>query len=191
MAAMSARFGSCCTIRSSGARGRWGERLLVLRGGIVIPGASSWPWPVVRPSGYYRLSISETVDKFIPVLLVGCFLNPVLERAVVVDGDFRYVGKEETQVSHDEVFVVEERTSHSLSVVAACGQHLLCWPVEWTAYCLPNEIELSCGDHVGHTRYVVEHSPDMFVSDAIFTHFRHRSSEDPSDVTVEEDFELV
>jgi hypothetical protein len=86
-------------IRSSGARGRWGERLLVLRGGIVIPGASSWPWPVVRPSGYYRLSISETVDKFIPVLLVGCFLNPVLERAAVVDGDFRYVGKEETQVS--------------------------------------------------------------------------------------------
>ena len=137
------------------------------------------------------MSVGETVDEFIPILLVGCFLDPILERAVVVDGDFRYVGKEETQVSHDEVFVVEERASHSSNVVAACGQHLLCWPVEWTAYCLPNEIELSCGDHVGHTRYVVEHSPDMFVSDAIFTHFRHRNSEDPSDVTVEEDFKLV
>ena len=110
----------------------------------MILGASSWPWPVVRPSGYYRLSISET-------------------RAVVVDGDFWYVGKEETQVSHDEVFVVEERASHSSNVVAACGQHLLCWPVEWTAYCFPGEIELTCGDHVGHVRYVVKHSPDMLV----------------------------
>jgi hypothetical protein len=32
---------------------------------------------------------------------------------------------------------------------------------------------------------------DKFVSDAIFTHFRHRNSEDPLDVTVEEDFKLV
>jgi hypothetical protein len=137
MAAMSARFGSCRTIRSSGARGRWGERLLVLRGGIVIPGALSGSWPFVRLSGYYCLSVGETVDEFIPILLVGCFLDPILERAVVVDGDFRYVGKEETQVSHDEVFVVEERSSHSWNVVTACGQHLLCRSIEWTAYRLP------------------------------------------------------
>ncbi len=148
-------------------------------------------WPFVRPNGYYRLSVCETVDKFIPILLVGCFLNPILDRAVVVDGDFRYVGKEETQVSHDEVFVVEKRSSHSSNVVAACGQHLLCRSVEWTAYRLPYEVELTCSDHVGHTRYVVKHSSDMFVSDAILTHFRHRNSEDPSNVVVEEDFELV
>ncbi len=137
MAAMSARFGSCRMIRSSGARGRWGERLLVLRGGIVIPGGLSGSWPFVRPNGYYRLSVSETVDEFFPILLVGCFLDPILERAVVVNGDFRYVGKEETQVSHYEVFVVEKRSSHSLNVVTACGQHLLCRSVKWTAYCLP------------------------------------------------------
>ena len=191
MAAMSARFGSCRTIRPSGARGRWGKRLLVLRGGIVIPGASSGSWPFVRPNGYYSLSVGETVDKFIPILLVGCFFNPILERAVVVDGDFRYVGKEETQVSHDEVFVVEERASHLSNVVAARSQHLLCWPVEWTTYCLPNEIKLACSYHVGHTRYVIKHSSDMFVLDAILTHFRHRNSEDPSNVAVKEDFELV
>ena len=63
--------------------------------------------------------------------------------------------------------------SHLLNIVAARSQHLLCWPVEWTMYCLPDENKLVCSNHVGHTRYVVKHLPDMFVPDAILTHFHH------------------
>ena len=157
----------------------------------MISGALSWLWPVIRPSGYHCLSISEAVDKFVPVLLVRCFPNPALERAVVVDSDFWYIGKEETQVSHNEVFVVEERMSYSSSVVAVCSQHLLCWPVKWTTYCLPDKVELMGGDHIGHKMYVVKHSPDMFVLNAILTHFCHPHSKNSLNVMMQEDFKLV
>ncbi len=42
--------------------------------------------PIVRPSRYHCLSISKAVNKAVPILLVGCFPNPVLERAVVTSG---------------------------------------------------------------------------------------------------------
>ena len=60
----------------------------MLRGGIMIS-------PIVRPSRYHCLSIGKAVNKAVPILLVGCFPNPVLERAVVIDGDFWYIRKEE------------------------------------------------------------------------------------------------
>ncbi len=69
--------------------------MLVTRGCIMVLGALSWLSPIVRASRYLCLPISEAVYEFVPILLVRCFPNPVLERAIVIDGDFWYIRKEE------------------------------------------------------------------------------------------------
>jgi hypothetical protein len=57
----------------------------------MVPGASSRSWPFVGASRYFCLPVNETSHELVPVLLVGCFSNPILEGAVIVNGDFRYV----------------------------------------------------------------------------------------------------
>ncbi len=64
----------------------------------------------------------------------------MLEGAIFVDGNFRYVGKEEAEIFDDVVVVVKEGTSNSANSVTSCGQHLLRWPVRWSANCFPNEV---------------------------------------------------
>jgi hypothetical protein len=59
----------------------------------MVPGASSRSWPFVRMSRYFCLPVDETSHELVPVLLMGRFLNPILEGAVIVNGDFRYVRK--------------------------------------------------------------------------------------------------
>ena len=49
---------------------------------------------------------SKAVDKLFPVFFVEGFLNPALEGANIVDGDFRNVGEEEMKVLHDVVLGV-------------------------------------------------------------------------------------
>jgi hypothetical protein len=87
----------------------------------------------------------------------------MLEGAVVVDGDFRYVGKEKGEVLHNVVLVVQEGTSNSADIVAAHYQHLLSRTVVWSMYCLAQEVELTCSNHVSDLGYVIEHFPHMFV----------------------------
>jgi hypothetical protein len=69
--------------------------------------------------------VSKAVDKLCPVFFVEGFLNPALEGAKIVDGDFGNVGKEETEVLDDVVIGVKKRTSHWADIVTACRQHLL------------------------------------------------------------------
>ena len=64
----------------------------------------------------------------------------MLEGAIFVNGNFRYVGKEEAEIFDNVVFVVKEGTSNLANSVATCGQHLLCWPVRWSVNCFPNEV---------------------------------------------------
>jgi hypothetical protein len=87
----------------------------------------------------------------------------VLEGALFVDGNFRYVSKEEAETFDNTVFVVKEGMSNLANSVASCGQYLLCWPIRWSADCFPNEDLLAGRDHVANSRYVVEHSPYVFV----------------------------
>ncbi len=122
-------------------KGMWGGRVVGLGGGgIVIAGASSWSRPFIRVDRNGSMSIGQACNQLVPVLFVQCFPYPVLEGAVFVDGNFRYVSKEEAEVFDNEVFVVKEGTSNSANSVAACGQHLLCWPIRWSANNFPKEV---------------------------------------------------
>jgi hypothetical protein len=87
----------------------------------------------------------------------------MLEGAVVIDGDFRYVGKEKAEVLHNAVLVVEDGTSNSVDIVAACCQHLLSRMAVWSMYCLAQEVELMRSYHVSDSEYVIEHFPHIFV----------------------------
>ena len=102
----------------------------------MIPGASLQVGPFVGASKYGCLSVDKAGHKLCPVLLVGRFFNPVLKGAVIIDGNFRHICKQETKILHHKVLVVEKWMSYLLDMTTACSQHLLCWPVGWTTYCL-------------------------------------------------------
>jgi hypothetical protein len=87
----------------------------------------------------------------------------MLEGAIVVDGDFRYVGKEKAEVLHNVVLVVEEGTSNLADIDTARCQHLLSWTVVWSTYRLAQEVELMRSNHVSDSGYVIEHFLHMFV----------------------------
>ncbi len=87
----------------------------------------------------------------------------MLEGAVVVDGDFRYVGKEKAEVLHNVVLVVEEGMSNLVDIVAARCQHLLSRTVMWSTYRLAQEVQLMRSNHVSDSGYAIEHFPHMFI----------------------------
>ena len=119
------------------------------------------------------MPIREACDKLIPVLFMGCFLNPTFERAKRVNCDLGDIRKQKLEVLHDKIFVVEEWSSNPLNLVTTCCQHLLGWAVMRSLHYLSNEVELSGGNHITYSRYVVEHPSDVFISDSLFFHFCH------------------
>ncbi len=137
--------------------------MLVRGGGIMVSGTASWLRPLVGARGNGDLSVEKTCNQVVPVFFIQGFMYPMLEGAVVVDGDFRYVGKEKAEVLHNVVLVVDEGMSNSADIVAACCQHLLSRTVVWSTYPLAQEVELMCSNHVSDPGYVIEHFPHMFV----------------------------
>jgi hypothetical protein len=134
-----------------------------LGGGIMVSGTASWSRPLVGAWGNGGLSVKKTCNQVVPVFFIQGFMYLVLEGAVVIDGDFRYVGKEKVEVLHNVVLVVEEGTSNLADIVPARCQHLLSRTVVWSTYCLAQEVELTRSNHVSDSGYVIEHFPHMFV----------------------------
>ena len=126
---------------------RWGgsKWLLLPGGGIMVPRTSLWPGPFVRAGWNGGVSVCEARDKLIPVLFVGCFLNPTFERAECVNCDLRDIHKQKLEFLHDKIFIVEKRSSDPLNLVATCCQHLLGWAVMRSSHYLSNEVELLDG----------------------------------------------
>jgi hypothetical protein len=54
----------------------------------------------------------------------------VLEGAIFVDGNFRYVGKEEAEILDNVVFVVKEGTSNLVNSVATCVNPVTIVPMD-------------------------------------------------------------
>ncbi len=63
------------------------------------------------------------MDKCSPVFLIGCLIDPVLERAVAVDGGGGHAFKKELQILHHGVLGVSLWAAHSLLVVATGRDH--------------------------------------------------------------------
>jgi hypothetical protein len=119
------------------------------------------------------MSVRETSNKLIPILFVGCFFNPALERSERINCDFREVRKQELEILHNRIFVVEKGSSDSTSLVTACRQHLLGWEIVRFSHYLPNEVKLAGGYQITYTRYVVKHPPDVLIPDLLFFHLCH------------------
>jgi len=118
-------------------------------------------------------SVRETCNKLIPVLFMGCFFNPALERSVRINCDFQDIHNLNLDIFHDEVLVVEKGSSDLTNLVAAHRQHLLGWAIMRFLHYLPNEVKLVGGYHITYTKYVVEHPPDMFIPDSLLFHPHH------------------
>ena len=81
--------------------------------------------------------------------------------------------------------------ANKTGVVAACGEHALCWAVGRCAYCSTDEVHLSGSNHVADTRYVVEHAPRVLVLDAFFFNLEHQHTQDLTNVAMEKHFKFV
>ncbi len=95
-------------------------------------------------------------------------MDPILEGAVVVDSNFRDVSKEKGKILDNIILVVKEGATNSANIITACSQYLLGRAVVWPAYCFSKKVELMGSNHVTHTRYVINHSPDMCIVYLLF-----------------------
>ena len=68
---------------------------------------------------------------------------------------------------------MEEGVANKTGVVAARGEHALCWSVGRHVHDFTNEIHLPGSDHVADTRCVVEHALHMLVLNAFFFYLEH------------------
>jgi hypothetical protein len=116
------------------------------------------------------MSVRETRNKLIPILFVGCFFNPALERSECINCDFRDVHKQELEIFYNKIFVVEKESSNSTGLVTARRQHLLGWRIVRSSHYLPNEVKLADGYHITYTRYVVKHQPDVLIPNLLLFH---------------------
>ena len=70
-------------------------------------------------------AVREACNKLIPVLFMGCFLNPTFERAKCVNCDLWAIREEEIEVLHNKIFGVEKWSSDPSNLVETRCQHLL------------------------------------------------------------------
>ena len=143
----------------------------------MVPLTSPWTQSFVRMGWNGGVSVREARNKLIPVLFVGCFLNPTFERAKRVNCDLWDIHKQKLEVLHNKIFVVEERSSSPSNLVATRCQHLLGWAVMRSLHYLSNEVELSGGNHITYSRYVIEHLSEcsfLICSSFIFVTDTHR-----------------
>ncbi len=91
----------------------------------------------------------------------------------MINGDFRDIREEKGKILDNVILVVEEGPPNATDIVAACSQHLLGWPVGWSTYGFPKEVELSSSNHVAHAGDVVEHPSHMLVMKMLFLHTEH------------------
>ena len=164
--------------------------MLIWGGSVVVARASSWAWHFCRACRNGGLAVREACDEVVPVCFIKSFIEPILEGAILIDGDFGNIGKEEAEVLHDEILIVEEGTPHTTNVVAACGHHLLCWAIVRPAHGLAKEVKLTSSNHVANSWDVIEHPPHVLAMKVLFFDAEHRNSEDPLDITMEEDFKF-
>jgi hypothetical protein len=67
----------------------------------MVPRTSLRLQSFVRTGWYGGVSVREAQDKLIPVLFMGCFLNPTFERAECVNCDFWDIRKQELEVLYN------------------------------------------------------------------------------------------
>jgi hypothetical protein len=109
------------------------------------------------------LTICKAFKEGVPVFFVEGFVNPVLEGAVFIDGDFRDIHKKETKILDNEIFVVQEGSAYSANIVGTRSHHLLGWSIRWATHGLPKEIKLAGSNHVADAGDVVEHPSHVLV----------------------------
>ncbi len=73
------------------------------------------------------MSIHETLNKLIPVLFVGGFFNPALERFKCINCDLRGIRKQELEVLHNKILVVEKGSSDLPNLVTVLEVLLPTW----------------------------------------------------------------
>ncbi len=125
------------------------------------------------------------MDKCSPVFLIGDLIDPVLERAVAVDGGGGHAFKKELQILHHDVLGVSLWAAHLLLVVATGRDHASRWLIVGTLDSLPDEVKLSSSNHVFNIWYVIEYASDHGIPNFFFLHTRHVDGKNAPDTLMQ------
>ena len=109
------------------------------------------------------MAVGQAIEEIVPIFFVKAFIDPVLERSIVINSHSRDIRKKEAQILHDKVFVVEKGTSDSTNIIATRSHHLLGRAIMRATHCFPKKIKLTSGNHVTDARNVIKHPPPMFI----------------------------
>ncbi len=89
-----------------------------------------------------------------------------------------------------DILIVEIRTSYIAFMLTACCEHSVGRGVVWSMHYLTKEAKLSCRNHVYDTSNVIEHLPDLVISDVVFLNLQYGNVEYLSNAAVKEYFKL-
>ena len=119
------------------------------------------------------------------------FVDPASQGTISVDLDSGHVLEEEAEIFDHEVFPGCLWSAYTAFVITARCDHVARRAVGRSTYHFPDEVHLSCGNHVSDTRNGIEHAAYFVVAKVLFSHVGHRDMQDASYAAVEEHFELV
>ncbi len=81
------------------------------------------------------MSVGQAIDEIVPIFFIACFIDPVFERSIVVNGHFRDIRKKEAKVLHNKIFVVKEGTPDTTNIVSQIKKP--------NKYCLGNQTKFA------------------------------------------------
>ena len=109
------------------------------------------------------MAVGQAIEEIVPIFFVKGFIDPVVERSIVINSHFRDIRKKEAKILQDKIFVVKEGTSDTTNIVAARSHHLLGRAIMRATHCFPKKIKLASGNHVTDAGNVIKHPPYMFI----------------------------
>ena len=146
---------------------------MIWGGSIVVSWASSRAWQFGRACRNGGLAVREACDEVVPICFIKSFIDPIFERAILVNGDFRDIREKETKILDDIILVMKEGPPDTTDVVTARCHHLLGWTIGWTTHGFPQEIKLTSSNHVANAGNVVKHPPHVFIVKMLFLDPKH------------------
>ncbi len=101
------------------------------------------------------------------------FVDPALQGTISVDLDSGHVLEEEAEIFDHEVFPGCLWSAYTAFVITTRCDHVARRAVGRSTYHFPDEVHLSCGNHVSDTRNGIEHAAYFVIAKVLFSHVGH------------------
>ncbi len=118
-------------------------------------------------------------------------MEPVLDRAIIIDNNFRGTCKENLESAYDDIFIMKVRSSLLAFVLAACSEHASGRSVVGASDNFTKEAELAGSNHILYTWNTIEHLSDFLVVNVFVFNIQDGNVEDATYAAVKKYFKAA